>query len=102
MAECIVHWFWLIKEQVEAKNLNPYTTYYYQFNVCGSDNKSPMGRTKTSPNADDDITEVSLAIYSCSNFPFGFFNAYGNPVRKVRVLTLKVQKRFTDSYTRTP
>lgn len=69
--------------KVEAKNLKPFTTYYYQFNVCGSDNKSPVGRTKTTPNADDDITNVSLAVYSCSNYPFGFFNAYGNPVRKV-------------------
>ena len=69
--------------KVEAKNLEPYSTYYYQFNVCGSNNKSPLGRTKTTPHADDDITKVSLAIYSCSNYPFGFFNAYGNPVRKV-------------------
>jgi alkaline phosphatase D len=69
--------------KVEAKNLKPFTQYYYQFNVCGSENKSPLGRTKTTPNADDDITKVSLAVYSCANFPFGFFNAYGNPVRKV-------------------
>jgi alkaline phosphatase D len=68
--------------QVETQNLKPYTTYYYQFSVCGSSNKSPIGRTKTTPNADDDVTKVSLAIYSCSNFPFGFFNAYGNTVRK--------------------
>jgi alkaline phosphatase D len=70
--------------QVEAKNLQPFTIYYYQFSVCGSDNNSPIGRTKTTPTADDEITKVSLAVYSCSNFPFGFFNAYGNPVRKVR------------------
>jgi alkaline phosphatase D len=69
--------------KVEAKNLKPFTQYYYQFNVCGSENKSPLGRTKTTPNADDDITKVSLAVYSCANFPFGFFNAYGNSVRKV-------------------
>jgi alkaline phosphatase D len=69
--------------KVEAKNLKPYSTYYYQFNVCDSNNKSPLGRTKTTPHADDDITNVSLAIFSCSNYPFGFFNAYGNPVRKV-------------------
>ena len=25
---------------------------------------------------------MSLAIYSCSNYPFGFFNAFGNPARK--------------------
>ncbi|KAG9202416.1 hypothetical protein G6514_004392 [Epicoccum nigrum] len=68
--------------KVEAKNLKPYTTYYYQFNVCNSDNKSPVGRTKTTPNADDDITKVSLAVYSCANYPFGFFNAYGNVARK--------------------
>jgi alkaline phosphatase D len=74
--------------KVEAKNLKPYSTYYYQFNVCGSNNKSPLGRTKTTPHADDDITNVSLAVYSCSNYPFGFFNAYGNPVRKVRQAAL--------------
>lgn len=63
--------------------MKPFTTYYYQFNVCSSDNKSPLGRTKTTPNADDDVTKVGIAVYSCSNYPFGFFNAYGNPVRKV-------------------
>lgn len=56
--------------------------YWYQFNVCGSDNKSPLGRTKTTPEEDDDVTEIGLAVYSCSNFPFGFFNAYGNAARK--------------------
>jgi alkaline phosphatase D len=81
----------LTAEQVEAKNLQPYTNYYYQFNVCNSDNKSPVGRTKTTPNADDDITKVSLAIYSCSNFPFGFFNAYGNTVRKVKPLNMRFE-----------
>lgn len=68
--------------QVEAQNLEPFTTYWYEFNVCGSDNKSPLGRTKTTPAEDDDVTEIGIAVYSCANFPFGFFNAYGNPVRK--------------------
>lgn len=77
--------------KVEAKNLKPYSTYYYQFNVCDSDNKSPLGRTKTTPNADDDITNVRLAVYSCSNYPFGFFNAYGNTVRKVCFATCRVE-----------
>ena len=73
----------LTLKKIEAKNLSPFTQYYYQFNVCGSENKSPLGRTKTTPNADDDITDVSLAVYSCANYPFGFFNAYGNVARKV-------------------
>lgn len=69
--------------KVEAKKLQPFTTYYYQFNVCGSDNVSPVGRTKTIPSKDAKVdTPIRLAVYSCSNFPFGFFNAYGNPVRK--------------------
>lgn len=68
--------------KVDATGLSPFTYYYYQFTVCNSDNSSPLGRTKTTPAARDDVTEVSLAVYSCSNYPFGFFNAYGNPVRK--------------------
>jgi alkaline phosphatase D len=68
--------------KVEATGLDAFTYYYYQFSVCNSKNSSPIGRTKTTPAAKDDVSSVSLAIYSCSNFPFGFFNAYGNTVRK--------------------
>lgn len=69
-------------EQVEATNLQPYTTYYYQFTVCGSNNSSPIGRTKTSPAEHDASTGVSFAVFSCSNYPNGYFNAYGNAARK--------------------
>ncbi|GAB7359940.1 hypothetical protein MBLNU230_g7465t1 [Neophaeotheca triangularis] len=68
--------------KVEASNLNAFTRYYYQFNICGSDVSSPLGRTKTAPAADDDTAEIGLAVYSCSNYPFGYFNAYGNSARK--------------------
>ncbi|KAF2086211.1 alkaline phosphatase-like protein [Saccharata proteae CBS 121410] len=68
--------------KVEAKNLSPFTTYYYQFNVCGSNNTSPVGRTKTTPSPTDTIAQVNLAVFSCSNYPFGFFNAFGNSARK--------------------
>lgn len=68
--------------KVEASNLTAFTRYYYQFNVCGSDKKSPLGRTKTTPDVNDYVSKVGLAVYSCSNYPFGFFNAYGNPARK--------------------
>ncbi|KAI0009766.1 PhoD-like phosphatase-domain-containing protein [Xylariaceae sp. FL0662B] len=68
--------------KVEAKGLRPFTTYNYQFAVCGSDNKSPVGRTKTAPRPDADVAELSLAVFSCSNFPTGYFNAYGNAARK--------------------
>ena len=71
--------------KVEATGLKPFTRYYYQFNVCGSDNKSPMGRTKTAPAPTDYVSKIALAVYSCSNYPFGFFNAYGNPVCQIEI-----------------
>jgi alkaline phosphatase D len=54
--------------KVEAQHLKPFTNYYYQFNVCNSDVKSPVGRTKTAPRATDDVSGVNLAVYSCSNY----------------------------------
>ncbi|KAL5341432.1 PhoD-like phosphatase-domain-containing protein [Aspergillus crustosus] len=71
--------------KVEATALKPFTTYWYQFNVCGSDNVSPLGRTKTSPSAKQRTEEIKLAVHSCSNYPNGYFNAYGNVARKDNV-----------------
>ncbi|ODH35366.1 hypothetical protein ACO22_02939 [Paracoccidioides brasiliensis] len=68
--------------KVEASHLKPFTTYYYKFNVCSSDKSSRVGRAKTSPTEHDEISEISLAVYSCTNFAKGYFNAYGNPARK--------------------
>jgi alkaline phosphatase D len=68
--------------KVEATGLEAFTRYYYRFNVCDSNNTSPLGRTKTVPNVNDHVTQVNVAVYSCANYPFGFFNAYGNPARK--------------------
>lgn len=60
--------------KVEATGLQPFTQYYYQFTICGSQKKSVIGRTKTAPTHDDDLASVGVAVYSCSNFPGGFFN----------------------------
>jgi len=68
--------------KVEAGGLEPFTQYYYQFCVCGSSTTSPVGRTKTAPTSDDDLAAVSVAVFSCSNYPNGFFNSYGNAARK--------------------
>ena len=49
--------------------MKPYKTYYYQFRVCDSDNKSVIGRTKTTPRKKDKVAKsVKLAVFSCSNF----------------------------------
>ncbi|KAI0140929.1 PhoD-like phosphatase-domain-containing protein [Hypoxylon sp. NC0597] len=68
--------------KVEATGLEPFTTYNYQFTICGSNVASPLGRTKTAPPADADVSELRLAVFSCSNYPNGYFNAYGNAARK--------------------
>ncbi|RYP34941.1 hypothetical protein DL767_004018 [Monosporascus sp. MG133] len=67
--------------KVEATGLQPFTTYNYQFTVCGSDVTSPLGRTKTAPEKDADVSEIKLAVFSCSNYPNGYFNPYGNAAR---------------------
>ncbi|CAO2650941.1 Nn.00g092380.m01.CDS01 [Neocucurbitaria sp. VM-36] len=68
--------------KVEAGDLNPFTTYYYQFTVCATNNTSPIGRTKTAPAEDDNVSSISLGIFSCASYPLGYFNAYGNIARK--------------------
>ncbi|KAG5928399.1 hypothetical protein E4U42_000695 [Claviceps africana] len=68
--------------KVEAKGLRPLTKYSYQFNVCGSGVKSPVGRTMTAPAKDDDVSKLTFAVFSCSNYGAGYFNVYGNAARK--------------------
>ena len=59
---------WTDALQIEAAGLQPFTTYNYQFTVCGSSNASPVGVTKTAPADDADVDQVNLAVFSCSNY----------------------------------
>ncbi|ORX92670.1 putative alkaline phosphatase [Basidiobolus meristosporus CBS 931.73] len=72
---------WTVK--VEARGLKPLTNYYYKFHSCYDKKaESPVGRTKTMPRPDQKIDKsLRFAVYSCSNYPFGYFNAYGIPAR---------------------
>lgn len=47
-------------------------TYFYRFKTMGL--TSPTGRTKTTPTGK--VDQLGIALASCSNFAFGFFNAY--------------------------
>jgi len=58
--------------KVDAEGLQPGRNYYFQFEAEGD--RSAIGRTRTLP--DHDVAQLRFAIASCSNFPFGFFNAY--------------------------
>ncbi|MBK7952140.1 MAG: alkaline phosphatase D family protein [Deltaproteobacteria bacterium] len=58
--------------QVDAAGLAPGHAYHYGF-VCEGV-ASPVGRTRTLPEAN--VGEVRLALASCANLPQGYFNAY--------------------------
>ena len=57
--------------KIDTLGLRPGATYYYRFTALGE--ASPIGRTRTLPR---ETSRVRLAIASCSNLPFGYFNAY--------------------------
>ncbi len=64
---------WTAKLTVDG--LRPGTVYWYRF-IAPDGTKSPVGRTKTLPVGD--TARFGLAVFSCSNLPNGWFNAYGH------------------------
>lgn len=52
------------------------TTYYYRFRALGW--ASPVGRTKTAPEYNAQVSRVKLALFTCSDYQSGYYNAYGN------------------------
>ena len=58
--------------KIDADDLDPGRTYFYQFEVRGA--TSPVGRTRTLPIRH--VDRFRLAFASCSNYPYGYFNAY--------------------------
>jgi alkaline phosphatase D len=60
-----------------AGGLAPNRWYFYRF-IAPSGSTSPVGRTRTLP--EGKASGFKLAVFSCSNFGFGYFNAYGHAV----------------------
>ena len=58
--------------KVDARGLPSDALLYYRFAI--GDNVSPVGRTRTLPAGSVDTAR--FAVVSCSNHPYGFFNAY--------------------------
>jgi alkaline phosphatase D len=58
-----------------AAGLMPNRWYFYRFIAPGGA-ASPVGRTRTLPEGKTD--SFKMAVFSCSNFGFGWFNAYGH------------------------
>ena len=58
--------------KVDVTGLKSGSTYYYRFKNSGV--HSETGRTKTLPKGR--LDKLNVVVVSCSNFPFGYFNAY--------------------------
>ncbi|KAL7283566.1 hypothetical protein ACG7TL_003001 [Trametes sanguinea] len=70
--------------KVEAQNLKPDTHYWFQFADCTNPKTvSPVGMTRTiaSPNTPAHQVNggkpLTFAVFSCSRYQDGYFNAYG-------------------------
>ncbi|KAI0686730.1 PhoD-like phosphatase-domain-containing protein [Cytidiella melzeri] len=68
----------------EATGLKADTSYWYQFADCTSPStKSVIGTTRTIPSSNTPASQVNggkpvtFAVFSCSQFQDGYFNAYG-------------------------
>lgn len=58
-----------------ADGLMPNRWYFYRF-IAPDGTVSPVGRTRTLP--EGPTHKFRLGVFSCSNFGFGWFNAYGH------------------------
>ncbi len=58
-----------------AKGLKPGTYYYYRF-IAPDGTMSETGRTRTLPVGA--VSRFRMAVFSCSNIGFGYFNAYAH------------------------
>ena len=63
--------------KADATGLAAGKDYFFRFR--SGDTVSPVGRTRTLPAAGS--TSVSLAVFSCSNYPAGYFNVYAEAAK---------------------
>ena len=59
--------------KVDVTGLEPFTFYFYEFEVPGA--RSIRGRTRTLPTGTG-VDSLRFAVVSCSNYAHGWFNAY--------------------------
>jgi alkaline phosphatase D len=64
--------------KVDATGLSAGKTYFYRF--FSGRSISPVGQTRTLPAAN--TTEVTFSVFSCADYPLGFFNAYAEAAKR--------------------
>lgn len=68
--------------KIDVEGLKPGNKYFYRFHTSSA--VSPTGVTRTLP--DDDIKELSFAVFSCANYPAGYFNVYAEAAKRASEL----------------
>lgn len=61
--------------KIVVTGLAPGQWFFYRF-VAPDGGMSAVGRTRTLPQGD--VSRFGIGLFSCSNLPFGWFNAYGH------------------------
>lgn len=64
--------------KVDATGLKPATAYHYRFKAYAA--QSATARTRTLPTGS--VAQVKLAVFSCANYPAGYFNVYADAARR--------------------
>ena len=64
--------------KVDATGLKAATAYYYRFRAYAA--HTATGRTRTLPTGS--VAQVKLAVFSCANYPAGYFNVYADAARR--------------------
>lgn len=64
--------------KVDVGGLAPGRPYFYRF--LAASGPSLTGRTRTAPTSGTE--RFTVAVFSCSNFPFGYFHAYGHAAQR--------------------
>jgi alkaline phosphatase D len=64
--------------KVDVRGLQPGRAYFYRF--LSASGPSVVGRTRTAPAGATDA--LTIALFSCSNFPYGYFHAYGHAAQR--------------------
>lgn len=64
--------------KIDVEGLPAGARLFYRFSALGQ--HSPTGRTRTLPRGS--VDEIRLAVFSCANYPAGYFHAYAEAARR--------------------
>jgi len=80
--------------KVDASGLQPGQRYWYRF--MAYDQVSASGRTRTLPAGTAAVAQVKLAVFSCANYPTGYFNVYADAARRAEAEAIDVAVHLGD------